>query len=282
MASISRIFVRLCVVLGCLAVNLGLAGAETVQIPSPNGTMTAALYLPSGSGPFPVVIFSHGRAGTSFEREGLTGQVTSAHVSYWHAKGFAVVAPIRPGYGPGWNGQDFESSNEGRNCQRMPDFAHVATSGAAAIVASVDWVRHQPWARKDRILLEGRSVGGLSTVAAAAEHPPGVVGYINFAGGTGGDPKGSPSHSCHPEGLTEYYGSLGASVRMPGIWFYADNDLYWGPQMPKEWGAAFNAHGGHARLVFTGPSGNNGHFMLDRSPQLWQPELDAFVKARGF
>jgi dienelactone hydrolase len=204
-----------------------------------------------------------------------------AHISYWTQKGFAVLAPIRPGYGAGSGGQDFESSNSGSKCSNIPNFARVANAGATAIVASVNWVRSQSWARKDRILLEGQSVGGMSTVAAAAKHPTGVIGYINFAGGSGGDPVRTPRNSCHPEVLTALYGSLGGSTRLPGIWFYAENDLFWGEAVPKQWGAAFNAHGGRATLVFTGPSGNNGHNLMRNSPDLWQGQLDAFVKARG-
>jgi hypothetical protein len=45
---------------------------EVVRIPLPGETtMVAQVFRPSGEGPFPVLVFSHGRAGTDFERRSL-------------------------------------------------------------------------------------------------------------------------------------------------------------------------------------------------------------------
>ena len=255
------------------------ASADTVQVPSPNGTMVTETFMPSGKGPFPVVIFAHGRAGEASARAGMAHPISPAIASYWTKKGFAVVAPIRPGYGA-TGGYDAEDHGK---CLPGADLGRTASAAASAIVATVNWVRQQTWAKPDRILLHGQSVGGFGTVAAAAQNPPGVVGYINFAGGTGGNPKETPGASCHPEILTSIYGQLGGSTRIPGIWFYAANDEYWGPDAPKQWGAAYNGAGGKATLVFTGPTPNgHGHSLLNSAPGLWQGQLNAFVRARGF
>ncbi len=250
--------------------------SEMVQVPSPNGTMVTEVDLPAGNGPFPVVIFSHGRDGDPVGRARLAHPVNGNVVSYWIRRGYAVVAPIRPGYGltGGFDAEDHGS------CDRGPDFGRTANSAATAIVAAVQWARSQSWAQPNRIILHGQSVGGLGTVAAEAQNPPGVVAYVNFAGGTGGNPKGSPGVSCRPDLMRSLYSQLGGSTHMPGIWFYASNDEYWGPQAPKDWGAAFNGSGGHAKLVFTGPVPNGrGHSLLATAPQLWQGELTAFLKA---
>jgi dienelactone hydrolase len=261
-----------------LVLSIG-ARAETVQIPSPYGTMVADIFRPAGPGPSPVVIFSHGR-GTTSERASMRHPLREQYATYWTQKGFTLVAPMRPGYGA-TGGSDPESSGSDAACSSVPNFNRTASSAAAAILATVDWVRQQPWAKPNKILLVGQSVGGLGTVAAAAQNPQGVVGYINFAGGSGGNPRRSPGKSCHPEELTDIYGSLGSSVRLPGLWFYASNDLYWGPDMPKLWGQAFNAHGGHATLIFTGPSGDNGHHLFAESPGLWQTKVASFMRERG-
>ena len=71
--------------------------------------MTTQVFLPEGKAPFPVVIFSHGRAPTAEGRANLKFPVLPGHVGYWQAKGFAVVAPIRPGYGA-TGGPDREAS----------------------------------------------------------------------------------------------------------------------------------------------------------------------------
>jgi dienelactone hydrolase len=264
-----------------MAILTGTADVQAedmVQVPSPNGTMVTEVDRPAGNGPFPVVIFSHGRDGDPAGRARLAHPVNGNVVSFWIKRGYAVVAPIRPGYGLS-GGADFEDSLN-RHYTVTPDYRRTARGAATGIEAAVQWVRQQSWAKPDRIILHGQSVGGLGTVAAAADNPPGVVAFINFAGGSGGNPKETPGRSCQPEVLTSLYGSFGGSTRLPGIWFYASNDEYWGPQAPREWGAAFNGSGGHARLVFTGPVPNGrGHSLLATAPQLWQGELTAFLNA---
>lgn len=251
---------------------------DMVQVPSPNGTMVTEIDRPAGNGPFPVVIFSHGRDGDPAGRARLAHPVNGNVVSFWLKRGYAVVAPIRPGYGLS-GGSDAEDHG---SCGSGPDFSRTASGAATAIVATVNWVRGQGWAKPNRIILQGQSVGGLGTVAAAARNPPGVIAYVNFAGGTGGEPKRSPGASCRPDLMKSLYGQLGGSARAPGIWFYAANDEYWGPQAPKEWGAAFNGNGGHAKLVFTGPVPNGrGHSLLATAPQLWEGELSAFLNGHN-
>jgi dienelactone hydrolase len=263
--------------LACAGITL--AAADTTQIPSPNGNMVTEIFMPTGKGPFPVVIFSHGRAGEASERARLSRPIGQQIAAYWLSKGFAVVAPIRPGYGPSGG---FDAEDHGQ-CTPGADLGRTASGAATAILAAVNWVRQQPWARGDRILLQGQSVGGLGTVAAAARNPPGVIGYINFAGGTGGNPKQSPGVSCHPEILTSLYGQFGSSTRIPGIWFYAANDEYWGPQAPRLWGQAYDGAGGHATLVYTGPVPNGrGHSLLNTAPQLWEAQLNGFLRQHGF
>ena len=74
---------------------------ETVRIAAPDlrAEMTGVVFLPPGKGPFPVVVYSHGRSGTEVERARTRPPGMQSHVRYWIDRGFAVVAPIRPGYG---------------------------------------------------------------------------------------------------------------------------------------------------------------------------------------
>ncbi|MDR3372095.1 MAG: hypothetical protein P4L98_00060, partial [Ancalomicrobiaceae bacterium] len=154
---------------------------------------------------------------------------------------------------------------------------------ATAIVATADWVRNQPWAQKNRVLLVGHSVGGLGTVAAAARHPAGVVAFVNFSGGMGGFPKDSPGKSCQPEVLTSLYGQFGSQTSLPGIWFYAANDEFWGEEAPKQWAKAYRSGNPHVTTVFTGPvPSGKGHSLMNMAPQLWRPALEQFLRSQGF
>lgn len=96
--------------------------AETVLIPAPGmgtfgGTvdMHADLFKPDGPGPYPVLIFSHGRAPDRLARAGLKHPIQEWHVRYWLEHGVAVLAPVRVGYGETGAG----SREQRRNLRRF-------------------------------------------------------------------------------------------------------------------------------------------------------------------
>src|SRR5262249_39723675 len=54
--------------------------------------MVTHLYKPQGEGPFPVVVFSHGRAPEVSDRLNLKYPVPVGHGNFWLRKGFGVVS----------------------------------------------------------------------------------------------------------------------------------------------------------------------------------------------
>lgn len=248
--------------------------------------MVTHLYKPQGDGPFPVVVFSHGRAPEASDRLNLKYPVPVGHGNFWLRKGFAVVAPVRPGYGQseGMDREDAGSNWRRGRCTGEPDFLYLANVAAEAVFATLDWVRAQPWSNKEKILLVGASVGGLTSAGVAAKGPPGIVGYINFVGGAGGSPRESPGKSCKPENLTKAFAEFGKTTRVPSLWLYAENDLYWGPDAPKQWHNAFSAGGSKTTFLMTPPvpGTDDGHRLLAVGSGLWSPHVNAFVKELGF
>jgi len=246
--------------------------------------VVAHIYKPEGDGPFPLVIYSHGRAGSSEDRAALKYPVPVGHGNYWLRKGVALVAPVRPGYGE-TGGDDVEHSGtrwKGAICTTDPDFTRTAVNARRTVVATYEWALKQPWVRGDRILIQGQSVGGLTTVATAALNLPGVVGTVNFAGGSGGYPEVSPGKSCKPENLTRTYREFGRQARGPSLWLYAANDQYWGADMPRAWHEAYQAGGSDTTLVMTGTLVNrDGHQLLLHGGRMWSMPLDAFVRKVG-
>jgi hypothetical protein len=104
-----RCAISLAVGLGCIAA-LGAAHAQTaspeiaqivVEGPRSDGEirMATAVYKPPGAGKWPVLIYSHGRSGSDADRRRVKPPDPRGHIRYWLQKGFAVVAPTRPGYG---------------------------------------------------------------------------------------------------------------------------------------------------------------------------------------
>jgi dienelactone hydrolase len=255
----------------------------------PGRRMATQVFKPSGSGPFPILLYAHGRPAYASERALLKRPIHARHVQYWLAKGYAVVAPIRPGYGI-TGGADAESSGVGYaksgQCLRSPNLVNFAHNASAVQRRALDWVREQPWARKDRIVLEGHSAGGLATVALCASNPPGVVGCINFSGGAGGDPVHAPGRVCAPEKITQLMREYGHTTQPPSIWLYAPNDLYWGAEPPKQWHAAFNLAAKAARsspstLVQTPPIGSDGHSLQRAGTAHWGPPLAMWLHKNG-
>ena len=127
-------------------------------------------------------------------------------------------------------------------------------------------------------------MGGLHLrQATAATNPLGVVGYINFAGGAGGDPGRAPGKPCGVDVMEAAIRDFGKTTHVPGLWLYAKNDLYWGTEAPRVWYAAYVQAGATAQFVQTDPvPGVDGHQLLARGGKLWSVHTDQFAKQLGF
>ena len=243
------------------------------------------VFKPGGPGPFPVLIYAHGRSGTQQERSAMSEIIPRSYLQFWIKRGFAVVASARPGYGR-TGGIDREipghSWSSAGACQGTPNPEQVAKIAGAAVEATISWLRDQPWANNAKLILSGNSVGGLTMVSLGATDQQGVVGYINFAGGIAGNPGLSPGKSCAPEIVRDAYFKYGKSTRIPNLWIYAENDLFWGSETPKTWHAAFAAGGSSTKLVTTPPvHGKDGHDLIFVGQSLWTEPVDEFLKQNG-
>jgi len=239
---------------------------------------------------WPVVIFSHGRSGSAAARAAQKNPVNGDVVRYWHSKGYAVVAAIRPGYGDNTSEDPEEHGARwnGSSCSGRADFSKTANAASHAVKAVHAWLLTQNWADHHHLLLVGQSVGGLATVAACGQNWPGVKGCINFAGGTGGNPDASPGRSCRPDRLSEVFSHSAKTTLVPSLWLYSANDQFWGEEAPKAWFKAFTdaarAAGQTAPVeFFAAPAvGNNGHSLQSMGGRFWFPVVDAWLAKNGF
>ena len=264
---------------------------EVVRVPFPRALdpergMVAGVYRPAGDGPFPVVVYSHGRSATDADRALTRIPDWRGHVRYWLNKGFAVVAPIRPGYG-GTHGVDREDSGVRYdvfgNCWGTPLFERSAAAASEAVLATIQWLHDQRWADAKRVVLVGASMGGLASIASAAQNPDGVVGYVNFSGGTGGNGQRAPEHSCGLEAMEALMAAYGKSTHVPSLWIYAKNDSFWGAEWPRAWYDAYAVPGNPTRFVMTDAVANaDGHQLLTRGSRLWSAHVDRFLQELGF
>jgi dienelactone hydrolase len=240
------------------------------------GRMVVTHFRPAGPGPFPAVIFSHGRNAATRHEPVRWRALMMAR--YWTRRGFAVLVPTRIGYGELGQTVDPEVSGGCSNANFRPALAAMT----AQIEATAAFARHLAWIDGSRLLLVGVSYGGFATIAATARPVPGVIAGVNFAGGLGGNPKQRPGQPCQGERIVGLAAEFGARSRVPQLWLYAENDTYWGRDWPRRWHEAFSAAGGKARLESFQAVGEEGHRVMSGGFQLWRPVVDRFVAGLGF
>jgi len=227
--------------------------------------------------PRPVLVINHGRATDGAGRAAL-GRARYSDASRWFARlGFAVVVPTRLGYGVS-GGDDVEDSGACAAKNYPPGYAAAAEETLAAL----RFMHQRADTLKDRDVVVGQSYGGATSIAVAALNPAGTVATINFAGGGGGDPKERARSPCSPQRLERLFAKYGETARVPTLWIYSVNDMYFGPDLPQHWFKAFQAAGGSGRFIQVPPFGDDGHATFVRAPAVWQPIVAEFLRAQGF
>ncbi len=236
--------------------------------------LEATLYRPSGPGPFPLVVLSHG---TSRDPRQRVGRRLRYDAQSWEfvSMGFAVVIPMRRGYG--------HSEGDYAEGEGLCDHSHFYEAGlqsARDLRATVQYVSALPGIDPQRLVLVGHSSGGFASLILASQGLPGVRGVINFAGG-----RGSTAHqNCSPDKLIEACGLAGRTTRVSTLWVYSQNDSYFPPRLAREMSAAFRQAGGRVEFVMLPPFAEEGHHLFTdvRGLDLWTQAVNRFLNDLGF
>jgi dienelactone hydrolase len=227
--------------------------------------LETTLFKPDGDGPFPIAVINHGKEAGDTRFQARYRPIQAAR--YFLQRGYAVVVPMRQGFSKS------QGSYIGAGCN-VESNGHVQ---AEDVKAALDHVTAQPWADKTRIVVIGQSHGGWTTLAFGGLSYPGVRGLINFAGG------------LRQDGCVAWKQNLAASVagyakvtQLPSLWFYGDNDSYFG-DVYRSMYQQYQAAGGKAQLVAFGNFGSDAHalFGARAGNEVWQPEVSRFLAALG-
>lgn len=241
-------------------------------------SLPVTVYRPAGNGPYPLVVFNHGRAAP--EKRAAQGRYRpEAAARYLVAKGFVVLVPTRVGY---WeNFGDFDPEYTGAcNSPRMEAFGEAVYT---QVMATVELARTLPYVDASRWIVAGQSAGGNAAVVTVGHAPEGLLAGINFAGGSGGNPDTRAGNPCSPQAIEYFWGGMAKKAHVPMLWLYWPNDKYWGPDIPRSWHKAWVANGGMAEFpVFAASPGNDGHRGLYDDMDHWLPVVDAFLNRLGF
>lgn len=234
--------------------------------------MQAQLTLPDGNGPWPGVVITHGSPRQPADR--AKRDLMPATALWFAEQGFAVLNLTRRGYGQSEGGYV-----EGFGKCESPNYLAAGTTTARDLAAAVQYLKTQSFVDPKRIVVAGISAGGWGVVALAAQNPEGVVLGLNFAGGRGSRVEGQV---CQPEAMFDALAQWGRTAKTPTYWIYAENDLYWGPELPKKMFQAYRAGGAPAEFWGTPayPYHRDGHlqFRHNRGSDAWGAKLAEFLK----
>src|SRR5690242_9639475 len=157
------------------------AQAWLVPSPDPDIAAHAVLYRPPGDGPFRLAIIAHASTENVLRRAQMPQPEYRALAEQLVARGFAVLVPERLGHGA-TRGSYLEDQG---GCDEA-DYARSGRATADQIALALQFLRGQPFIRKEPAVVIGHSAGGWGALALAGEDPKAVSAIIVFAAGRGG------------------------------------------------------------------------------------------------
>ena len=248
---------------------------QIIRIPADSTgsvTLETTVYRPNGPGPFPMIVFNHGKIMGDPRNQERSDPLSFARE--FVRRGYVVVAPNRRGFAQ--SGGTYEQDG----C----DVTRNGLGQASDVAATVDYMAKQPYVDAQHIAIAGTSHGGLATIAYGTEAAHGVRALINFSGGLRQD-------ACDgwQSNLTTAFGSYGAKTRVPSLWLYGDNDSVWSSALiTRMFDAYRDAQSGHmpaaaVKMVDFGSYKNDAHRLVgDRDGvQIWWPSVETFLAREG-
>ena len=267
-------------VTGCQSIEHRSQNTE-VPLPGVETKLAMTVFYPQGEGPFPVAILNHGTPWGDGARRAMGRWSEPEPVNALVERGYVVAIPMRQGFGA--TGGRYKASIG--SCVD-PDFYNGTLRAAEDIMAAIEHVKTLPSIDNTRILLVGHSAGGIAAMAAASMQADGVKAVMNFSGGRGGGQSGSKRGvPCFPDRMAEAIGRYAQTIDAPVLWYYVENDSFFGPEVVRSWFESFLRNGGKGELVFhPGSSMSDGHqfIKLSGSSKAWGPVLDEFLASVGF
>jgi carboxymethylenebutenolidase len=246
--------------------------AINVTFPSHGLTLHGWLYKPVGDGPFPVVIWNHGSEQNPIAHPELGLFYTRA--------GFAVFLPVREGHppSPGKYIQDAldEYKATGKDqTQVWKKLCELQEHYNRDVAAAVEWVKKQPFADADRIVITGCSYGGIQTLLAA-EKGMGAKAFVPFA---------PAAMSWANTELQKQMTDCVRRAKAPVFLIQAKNDYNIGPS--ETLGPVLKAKGGLNRSKVypafgtTPAEGHGGFACWEEGISIWGLDVLAFLKEVG-
>jgi dienelactone hydrolase len=230
--------------------------------------LETTIFKPNGDGPFPLIVINHGKATGNplFQARARYLLVAAEFV----ARGYLVAMPMRRGFSKSGGAYIQAGCNIRSNgLLQAEDIRDVLAVMAKR--ADVD---------AQRIVVIGQSHGGLTTMALGTLNVPGVRGLINFAGGL--RVENFNTHCSWEKSLADAFEAYASKTTLPSLWFYGDNDSYWGAELPKVMHQRYTAAGGKAKLISFGVfEAGDAHGMFGHRAgiPIWIKPVEEFLRS---
>jgi carboxymethylenebutenolidase len=271
---------------------LSLAGlGETAQPVAPQVVtfqsgklqLKAYLWIPTGPGPFPAVLFSHGSGGATADVTAKM-QITEAAdilAPFFLKHGYAFLYPFRRGQGLSADQAPFmqdvlgrEEQAKGKEARQHLQDTVVTTEQLDDVMAALVFLKSAPQIDSHRIALAGHSFGGQLTLLSAERNPT-IRAVVTFAAAAGSWARSST--------LRERLISAVSRTNAPIMLIHAENDYSTAPgrALADELERLRKPH----LLKIYPPVGltiDDGHNMLYEDIPAWEDDvfkfLDQYVK----
>ena len=255
---------------------------QTVEILSGGLQLKGFLWRPAGRGPFPAVVFNHGRSdfARQYSRElGLTlehlaqvlGPVFVRH-------GFVFLYPFRRGEGPSADQGQFigdlrqrEEAAKGVEARQHLQFVLMTTDHLQDALAALSFLKSLPYVDARRVAVAGHSFGGQLTLLEAW-HDRSVRAAVTFGAA-------AASWDESPE-LRERLIETLRGLAMPVMLIQAANDYSLSPSSAMD-GELSRLSKPHVRKIYPafGDTPSHGHNFLYLDVARWEQDVFAFLEA---
>ena len=246
---------------------------ETVTVKSGSLELRALIWRPSGSGPFPAVVFSHGSASSTDPPQPADAAILG---DVFARQGYVFLFLFRQGLGlsagQGTANGDLmrrafdAGGQEGRNRLQMELLNGEELN---EVSAALGLLRRRPEVDAKRIALAGHSFGGSLSLVLAAKDPDIRAGVI-FGGAAG-------SWTNSAELRKRLLAAVG-QTRAPLLFIYAANDYSIAPAtvLSAEMRRLGKVHESKIYPAF-GLTASQGHNLVYEGVRTWESDVFGFL-----
>lgn len=261
---------------GALEASLREA-VHSIPVADTGQSIVVTSFRPRGDGPFPWIVLSHGTAVTREANLAIGRNRNLPVTSEWVRRGYAVLVPIRRGYGA----SVADTFGDKRGSCEAPAYRAAGEGAALDLIATVKWARTHRDLDPKRWLLAGQSAGGFASIYTASKRPSGLLAVLAFSPGRGGDADARPREPCASDQLAELFATVAPKLNVPVFWFYAKNDEFIGPRVQRLWFESFRKAGGKGELFVAPPfpeRRGHGVFSSPKGIPVWTPPVARFFR----